>query len=248
VTTFDPRWVGIKGVFGGFVLGRMVDAADAVGGFSPQAVTIHFLAAVQPKDAELTAETLHRGRATVSRRIELRQDGRLLVHAVASLVPSTQEFLWWPAVDPAPWGDPEVCADAGWHHPLPYQALVEVRPLGPGTLAEGAAAWVRLCQPVPLGPHGVASVFLDLLPPGLFALDEPPYFVPTIDFTVHFAPVLGDVVDGWHLVTNRTVWATRDVCVDESAVYDRAGRLLAQMRQGRAIRWPHLPGPRDGPG
>jgi acyl-CoA thioesterase len=77
-----------------------------------------------------------------------------------------------------------------------------------------------------------------VLPPGLFALDEPPAFVPTIDFTVHFAPRLGDVARGWHHVGNRTVWATRDYCVDESTLHDREGRLLAQIRQGRTIRWP----------
>ena len=99
------------------------------------------------------------------------------------------------------------------------------------------AAWVRLVRPQELGAHGLAAVFLDVLPPGLFTLDQPPFFVPTIDFTIHFAPRLGDVGTGWHYVTNRTVWATRDYCVDESTLHDRDGHPLAQIRQGRTIKW-----------
>ena len=236
---FDPGWLGVEGVFGGFVLGRVVQAADTGDGFAPQAVTIHFLSAVRAGDVDLRVETLHRGRATASRRIELRQDGRLRAHAVASLVSATQEPLWRSTVDPAPWGDPERWPAASWHQQrLPFAALFDVRSFDAASLTDGTTAWVRLREPVPLGPHAVAAVFLDLLPPGLFALEEPPFFVPTIDFTVHFAPGLGSVGSGWHLVTSRTVWATRDVCVEESTVHDRDGRLVARLRQGRAVRWP----------
>ncbi|MEV0718843.1 thioesterase family protein [Asanoa sp. NPDC050611] len=235
---FDPAWVGVEGVFGGFVLGRIVDAADADDGFAPQAVTVHFVSLVRAGEADLRVETLHRGRATASRRIELRQDGRLRAHAVVSLVPTVQEPLWEPSADPTPWGDPESCPPAPWHGGLPFSALFEVRALGDRTRDGGLAAWVRMRAGMSLGPHAAASVFLDLLPPAPLAMDPPAFFVPTTDFTVHFAPSYENVRTGWHVVTHRTVWASREACVDESAVYDRGGRLLAQLRQGRAIRWP----------
>jgi hypothetical protein len=85
-------------------------------------------------------------------------------------------------------------------------------------------------------------VLLDVLTPGLFALDEPPVFVPTVDVTVHFAPRLGDVGPGWRFLTNRTVWATRDFCVDESTLHDRDGHPLAQVRQAGRSAGPPLKG------
>jgi acyl-CoA thioesterase len=242
-SVFEQRWLGMEGIFGGFVLGRVVDAADTVDGFAPQAVSTHFVSAVRPGAVDLVTEVVHRGRATASVRIELRQDGRTRVHAIASLVPAAQEFSWRRTADPTPWGDPDTLAPyVPRHKPLAYSDHLDVRAVGTPTLEGGTAAWVRLApgdrSPDDFGPHGVASIFLDVLPPGLFALDEPPAFVPTIDFTVHFAPRLGDVARGWHHVGNRTVWATRDYCVDESTLHDREGRLLAQIRQGRTIRWP----------
>ena len=51
-TGFEHRWLGMEGIFGGFVLGRVVDAADALDGFSPQAVTTHFVGAIRPGEVE----------------------------------------------------------------------------------------------------------------------------------------------------------------------------------------------------
>ncbi|WP_326554352.1 thioesterase family protein [Micromonospora sp. NBC_01813] len=239
---FTQRWLGMQGIFGGFVLGRVVEAADCVDGFAPQAVTMHFVAGVRPGPVELTTETLHRGRSTTSLRITLAQQGRARVHAMASLVPVGQEFGWRRREDPAAWGDPEqLPAYAPRHRPLAYSAQLDVRAAGPPSLTDGTAAWVRISPQTDLGetlgPHAVASIYLDALPPGLFALAEPPHFVPSVDFTIHFAPDLGDVAGQWHHVTNRTVWSTAGFCVDESTLHDRAGNPVAQLSQGRAIQW-----------
>lgn len=241
---FEHRWLGVEGIFGGFVLGRVVDAADALDGFSPQAVTTHFVGAIRPGEVDLVTETVHRGRTTASLRIDLRQNGRTRVHAIASLVPTEQRITWRHTEDAARWGDPETLpAFVARHQPLPYADHLDVRACAPHTLPDGASAWVRLARPPDegekMGPHGVASIFLDVLPPGLFALDEPPFFVPTIDFTGHFAPAVAtaDFVTGWHHVSNRTLWTSGGFCVDESTLHDREGHPLAQIRQGRAIRW-----------
>lgn len=251
--TFEHRWLGMEGIFGGFVLGRVVDAADAVlEGFSPQAVTTHFVGAIRPGDVELVTETVHSGRTTASLRVELRQNGRTRVHAIASLVPTGPQTgprtgpqtSWRHSEDPRRWGDPETSPPyVARHRPLPYSDHLDVRACAPHTLEDGASAWVRLSRPPDdtekMGPHGIASIFLDVLPPGLFARDVPPFFVPTIDFTVHFAPQVAsaDFVARWYHVSNRTLWASQDYCVDESTLHDRAGYPLAQIRQGRAVRW-----------
>jgi acyl-CoA thioesterase len=242
MATFEHRWLGMDGIFGGFVLGRVVDAAaGAADGFSPQAVTTHFVGAIRPGEVELVTETVHRGRTTASLRVELRQNGRTRVHAIASLVPTDQLVTWQHTEDPAGWGDPETLPTyVARHRPLPYSDHLDVRACAPHTLREGASAWVRMVRaPDTMGPHGVASIFLDVLPPGLFACDEPPFFVPTVDFTVHFSPQLADadLMTGWLHVTNRTLWTSEGFCVDESTLHDRDGRPLAQIRQGRAVRW-----------
>lgn len=245
---FAEQWLGVQGIFGGFVLGRIVDAADRVDGFAPQAVTLHFVAGVRPGPVRLTAETLHRGRATASVRITLSQQDRARVHAIASLVPVGQEFRWRRREDPAPWGDPDTLpAYVPRHRELAYSTQLDIRTVGPASLADGTSAWVRLADRAELGgalgPHAVASIYLDALPPGLFTLEPPPHFVPSVDFTIHFAPEIGDVAGDWHHVVNRTVWSTETYCVDESTLHDRAGNPVAQLRQGRAIRWREQPRP-----
>lgn len=238
--TFEQRWLGMDGIFGGFVLGRVVDAA-VLDGFAPQAVTTHFVGAIRPGEVELVTETVHRGRTTASLRVELRQNGRTRVHAIASLVPAGRRVTWRHTEDPARWGDPQTLpAYVARHRPLPYAYHLDVRACAPHTLEDGASAWVRLLEKDgAMGPHGIASIFLDVLPPGLFAREEPPHFVPTIDFTVHFGPdvAAADFGSGWFHVGNRTVWASEDFCVDESTLHDSAGHPLAQIRQGRAVRW-----------
>lgn len=241
-TSFEARWLGMEGIFGGFVLGRIVDFADQIEGFKPQAVTIHFVSAVHPGDVQMTSEIVHQGRATASVRVELRQRDRVRVHAVASLVQAAQELTWNRAVDTSGWGTPEETpVYVPSHKKMSYGEHLDIRRVGEGTLEGGTACWVRMLTPPAshglVGPHGVASVFLDALPPGLFSLEKHPVFVPTIDFTVHFAPDLGDIEHQWHYVTNHTVWTSRHFCVDESTLYDRGGRVLAQVRQGRHIRW-----------
>lgn len=241
-TSFESHWLGVKGIFGGYVLGRIVDEADWVDGFRPQALSLTFFSAVQPGAVKMSVETLHRGRSTVSLRLELSQGGRVRVHAIASLVPIGQVVTWSRRADPTTWGDPESAPVlVSPHRTLSYGDHLDVRKVGVDTLEAGAMAWVRMtaapAEHGNLGPHGIASVLLDVLPPGLFALAEPPAFVPTVDFTVHFSTCLAGLQDDWFLVRNRTVWATRDFCVDESELHARDGRVLAQVRQGRAIRW-----------
>jgi len=249
-TTFAPSWFGIDGIFGGYVLAAIVEAADRVEGFSPQSVTMDFAAAVQPGEVQIVASTLHAGRRTAMVRVELGQDKRVRAQAIGSLVPSGQEVTWVRRRDPSSWGDPETSPPlVAAHRELAYGGHLDIREVGSSTLEHGAAAWVRMTatpdQHGHLGPHAQVALLLDVLAPGVFALHPPPAFVPTVEFTVHFSPLVGGadwhMAEGessaWYLITNRTVWATDQVCVDESRLYDRQGRVAAQVRQGRSIRW-----------
>jgi acyl-CoA thioesterase len=234
----------MDGIFGGFVLGRVVDEASLLAGYRPQALSVQFVAAVHAGEVEMTSEVLHRGRSTASIRIELHQQGRVRAHAIASLVAPTDEVTTWRRrLDPEPWGDPESMPTyIPAHAKLSYGDHLDIRRVLEASMERGAGTWVRMTHaPSHLGllsPHGVASVFLDALPPGLFALEKRPVFVPTIDFAIHFAPGIDDLGEDWCYVTNHTVWTSEHFCVDESALYDRSGSVLAQVRQGRAVRWP----------
>jgi acyl-CoA thioesterase len=243
VTEFHPRWRGKVGIFGGFVLARFADAARVVPEFAPLSLTIQFVSALYPGDAEVTTEVLHRGGQTASVRMEARQGDRLRAHAVAILAPVGREQVWGRRLDLSEVPAPDRCALYASHiDGLHYADHLEMRTPVPATLESGASAWIRLriaAEELDLGsPQAVASVFLDALQPGLFAGDPQPVFVPTIDFTAHFSPALAVGADGWHYAINETVWSDGRYCVEESTLCTPDGLIVAQVRQSRAIRWP----------
>jgi acyl-CoA thioesterase len=103
------------------------------------------------------------------------------------------------------------------------------------------SAWVRFREPPgSVGVNtteGVLVTLLDVMPPGLFAAEPKPWFVPTLSFSAHFGQIDDLDVGDWMFVTHSTAWATSSLCVDESSVWDQAGQLRAQSRQVRSVRW-----------
>ena len=83
----------------------------------------------------------------------------------------------------------------------------------------------------------VACALMDALLPVLFAATPRPVFVPTIEFTVHFSPLIDKVHDGWLLGRNRLEWASEHYCVEDATLTTASGELLAQQRQIRWIQW-----------
>jgi acyl-CoA thioesterase len=238
---FDPGWLGMEAVFGGTVLAAVADAA-VLDGFHAQSLTATFVSAVRPGPAAIRTEVLHRGRSTASVRLVLVQEDRPRVLATASLVPPGGRMVWDPSVDVSGAGDPvHAPVLVPRHRPLPYAERLELRQVGEDSLSGGSTAWVRMRagEDHGLGAHGRVALYLDVLAPGLFSQPVPPRFVPSIEFSAHFSPRAAGAVDPaeWFLVTNTTVWSTDSYCVDESELRDRDGRLVAQVRQGRAVRW-----------
>jgi hypothetical protein len=232
----------MEGLLGGFVLGTIVDRADSIVGFSPQAAAVHFVATVRAGPADICSEVVHHGRETASTRLELRQDGRVRAHAMVSSVISARSTTWCREVDTTTWGDPETTpASSPSFGQLSYDEHVQVRRIDGAPERRGTQAWVRLRTPPSehglKGPAAVAAVFLDLLDPGPLTFPVRPRFVPTVDFSAHFTPQLPDLSDTWCHVSNECVWTGDRFCVDESTLHHRDGRVLAQVRQGRAIRW-----------
>jgi acyl-CoA thioesterase len=127
---------------------------------------------------------------------------------------------------------------------LAFRDRLELLLVDEPSLVGSTGGWVRLREePSTVGLQsaaGVLALLLDVMPPGLFAVRPRPRFVPTLSFSVHFATDVDPDPTAWMYLTHETAWATDSLCVDESTVWSRTGRLLAQGRQTRAVRWPDV--------
>ncbi len=240
---FDAVWLGVDGIFGGYVVGRVVEAVQVVDGFSPLSVSVQFSGTVRAVESEWQVELLHQGRSTAAVGVELRQDTPKLT-AIGKLGSGLTGIVLDTPIDTgrfeAPQTLPQYRFDVG---NLRYEAFFDQRPIPSpkNNRYELNEAWIRFDESVheapELGPYALCAVFLDVLTPGLFFTSRPPKFVPTIDFSIHFAP--GAELDrhAWHYVQQRTVWATKEFCVEESLLFSADGKLLAQGRQTRRVIW-----------
>jgi hypothetical protein len=240
----DDGWGGVAGLFGGVVMAAAVDIARLTG-FRPQSVTLAFVSTLRAGDLDAVALPVHEGRSSASLRLELHQDGRLRAHGIASMV-RIDESPTWEYSDAAP----DTVQDTGpddappyvpRHRPLAYLDRLDVRADGPDSLGDGTGAWVRARAGAAdgLSPFARLALYLDVLPPGLFATDPQPAFVPSLELTAHFSPRAQQAgrADAWTRVHHRTLWASDSYCVDESVLQDVAGRPVAMQRQGRHVRW-----------
>ncbi|MDA8074686.1 MAG: thioesterase family protein [Actinomycetota bacterium] len=114
---------------------------------------------------------------------------------------------------------------------------IEIRPVGPGPCSGAEepelTAWVRLRVPQRYDA-AVGAILLDAIAPSLYAIMDAPVPIPTIELSAHFVPDAPGTA--WTLLSERTVWATERLCVDEAHLWSSEGALLAQARQLRRIR------------
>jgi acyl-CoA thioesterase len=241
VVDLDRRWRGVDGMFGGHVFSTIADAAAEASGHRLAAMTLCFLSRVQPGEVDLEVVPLHAGRRTATCRFELVQAARLCVHGVTEHATPTGghhhvRHIRTPERPVAPVAMPE------GHESLEFRRRFDTLLVADPQLDACGGGWVRFREPPETvgvrTPAGMLATLLDVMPPGLFARDPKPWFVPTLSFTAHFGPI--DDVDplAWMYLTHATAWATDTLCVDESTVWAADGRLLAQGRQTRSVRWP----------
>ncbi len=240
---FPAVWRGLDGIYGGYVLARVVESVQVVDGFEPMSVSIQFTGAVREVESDLRVNVLHHGGSTAAVGVELVQ-GHPRLTAFGKLGRGqTERILDFP-FDVSALPDPESLTpyefSAG---AMAYETFLDHRMIDDtdGARTQRTQAWIRFDesthQAPELGRHGLAAIFLDAQTPGLFYSDTPPVFVPTVDFTIHFAPGVDFDRHAWHYVTQTTMWATKQFCVEESKLYDRTGIFLAQVRQTRRVVW-----------
>lgn len=237
------QWRGVDGLYGGYVLGWIIDVCHAVPDLVPLSTTIQFLGTVRPGAVEWEHEVLHRGATTATVTGALRQE-HVKVVAMAKLGQLSDPLFPAPSRDFADLPQPdELPPYTVTEPPLTYESLLDHRlvPDSSANRQRRTRGWVRLRDPDSsprlLGPYGMCGLFLDVQPPGVFFLGEPAYFVPTVDFTIHFVPGGLTDVGEWHLVEQVTTWATREFCVEESRLYNRNGHFVAEGRQSRRVVW-----------
>lgn len=234
-------------------LGTSALAEGLAAGGHPDPLTwgAHFLSAAVPGPVEVHAEVLRRGRSlsTAQARIVQRDgDGRPVerVRVVGSFGDVSRTDPVHRAPPPPDLPGPEGCV-AAERHSTPLAAAVAVldrldvrvdpasagfavgRPSGRGLIR----AWLRMRdgrQPdVAMLPYAV-----DALMPVSFDLGMAGW-APTLELT---GQVLGRPAPGWLLVELSTDTVVGDLLVEDAAVWDSTGRLVARSRQLAGVRLP----------
>jgi len=238
----DRRWGGFDGFYGGYVVGLLVDTALASTTYRLASISMNFVGRLVVDDVSVYVERIHRGRTSELLRLTLWQDGRARLHGTAELVASDNDEeppLWVRCADEvAPPSD-----SAGLGRPgLPFDDMVEMRTTAAPRIDGPASCWVRLRpeagDPGLVTDEALVAALLDMPTPGLFGLPEPVAFVPTLDYTVHFAPTVPGAARDWVRLDHGSAWVTRRYCVDDVTAYGADGRILATLRQTRSVRWP----------
>lgn len=244
-----PRWAGHDGLFGGYAVGVLLDAVIAAERAAARdgrvaSVAATFTGRTAVADSELELEPLHDGRGTAVVRAALRQDGRARVHATVELLRGPDVAPRWVRLASPP---PLPAESAEKRHDyMAVSRMLELRMCAAPRLDTPSDAWVRL-RPGPgsLADVGIGSdeallaMLMDLPTPGMFGEDPAPVFVPSLDYVVHFAPRAAPLAPGeWLSLRHATAWATDLHCVEETEIATADGRMLAQLRQTRAVRWP----------
>ncbi|MGP3923483.1 acyl-CoA thioesterase [Streptomyces sp. 8N616] len=246
VVRVDRSWGSGPGAHGGYLaalgLGAMRArlALDSGHDRPVRSLTTHFLARVDDRPLALhtTVERSGRGTAVAGLRAEQGGEQALLGSATfGSPRPGPYHHGSPAPAVPGPGDCPPLALPQGlatFAQRLEIRPATPARPLGGGESAE-LVAWMRFRDGRPLDA-GAVTVLADAPPPALFALWTAPRPVPTAELTVHYGSALDDgPATGWALVRIRGEHAGSGWAVDDSAVWDADGHLLALARQARRV-------------
>jgi acyl-CoA thioesterase len=204
----------------------------------PRSLHAQFVTAAEEGPADLEARVVREGRSATFLRAELRTGGRTVVRA--SIVAGTSRP--GPAIDDPSPPDVEAPEDLSElklpAEVVPFAQHLEYRPSGGnGGLASGRAqilGWIRFRDERPLDAVA-ATVLVDAPPPAMYGALPAPLPIPTADLYVQYAARTTPNAGPWSLVRIVTSSCGDGWCVDDSQVWDRAGRLLASARQTRLV-------------
>lgn len=242
-----PGWWVQRGPNGGYLAAILLRAiVDAVGDDerAPRSFTVHYAAAPEAGDVEISTEIVRTGRSLTSCAARLEQGGRPLALAMAacSLPREGPEFcdLVMPEARPvAELPRRELHAEAPeFARRWDTRWAVGTEPFdadgNPARSPEAVGgSWMRLEEPQPFDAPAMAALTDAHIPPVFVRTDEM-LVVPTIDLTVHFRrrlPYDGVTADDYLLAVFRTSTATNGFMEEDGEVWAPDGTLLAQSRQ-----------------
>jgi hypothetical protein len=237
--TLDPGWAIGGRPNGGYLLAVLARSAClALSAPAPLAVSGHFLRAPTPGPAEIVVEVSRRGRRVSAARSTLWQEGKPCLDALVSTgappdAAAQVDFSDVPAPDLRP---PEECP-TGRLENFEVELLDQIDLRMDPTTVQFAhlsalpgrplvRAWFRLLEEEPIDAFGLLLA-VDALPPTVFNLGRLGW-APTVELTVLLR---GVPRPGWLKVEARTRSLVGGWFDEEAAVWDSAGRLVAQSRQ-----------------
>ena len=247
----DPGWVIGDKPNGGYLLATMARAALAAvatieGPAHPHVVAASatYVASPTPGPAQVTVETLRRGRRMSQARARLVRDGAPFVEASFTLGRHDDAAVpWWSDVAPPAIPPPDACVRTGDRAPggipLPIMERVDIRldpavtgfavgrPGGGGELR----GWLSFVDGHTPDPVSLLYV-IDAFPPATFELAATGW-VPTLELTAY---VRGVPAPGPLLVRQRAAHVEADIVDEVCHVWDSRGRLVAQATQLAGVR------------
>lgn len=247
-------WLIGHAINGGVLMAVATSTASevlaGVGHGDPLTWSAHFLSAAVPGPVDVHVEVLRVGRRMSTASVRVVQPGedgpieRVRVTGTFGTLDRTEPVHRAPAPPPMP--DPDTCVPARRESSPVASAIVmldrlDVR-VDPSTIGFAVGqpsrrgvirAWVRMRDgrepDAALLPYAV-----DALMPVSFDLGVPGW-APTIELT---GQVLGRPAPGWLLVELTTDTVIGDLLVEDAAVWDSTGRLVARSRQLAGVRLP----------
>lgn len=250
----DEGWVIGHAINGGVLMATATSAASevlsAVG--HPDVLTwgAHFLSAARPGPLQVDLEVLRVGRGASTATVRLRQpegDGLVeRVHVTGTFGTLDRAEPVHRAPAPPSMPDPDSCVPALRDSSPVATAIVmldrlDVR-VDPATIGFAVGrpsqrgvirAWLRMAD----GREPDAALLpyvVDAFMPVSFDLGVPGW-APTMELT---GQVLGRPAPGWLLAELTTDTVVGDLLIEDAAVWDSAGRLVARSRQLAGVRVP----------
>ena len=229
------------GINGGLFAALATRAAQAATGLPPRSLTIHYLAAPEVGEVELTAAVPRQGRSTAFVRLEIVQDGRHVAQAMAVCAAWRADApAFADAVEPPvpPLEDCRLIVPGDPHVP-PMVANYEVRvAIDPQRLPATVAGWIRTAQPRPSDAPALAAMTDAFIPPVLVRPGAR-VIVPTLELTIHFRgePPAGE--HPWIKASFTSRVAAGGVVEEDGELWSADHTLLVQSRQLAMMR----PGP-----
>ncbi len=234
-----PTWSIGTGPNGGFMAALAARAAELATSWAPRSLTLHYLVPPAEAPIDLAVTIVRQGRSTAFLRMEMLQQERPVVTAMAVCGAWYEGAPSWSDAVAPELPAPQDCdrVDSGSGVP-PVVGRYDIRvapaaeePARPARLA----GWIRTAEPRAADDVALAAMTDAFVPPAFFRAGEP-VIVPTLELTVHFRGLPPAGEHPWIAAAFTTRVAAGGVCEEDGELWSADGRLLAQSRQLALVR------------